>query len=160
MGAINGWIREYCTWPRHRSRRSFVTSVALVTMHQSCRALALALLAGGMGGSDPSQPHTLSGHVLSSTCPPFAFGPIYSPVPVRIPESYSRCSVGTPWPLQPHNEITESSFGSLSGPRVLITPISALSQVTRLALPPFRYVIRHNSWIIKNGNRGRDMQPV
>jgi hypothetical protein len=70
-------------------------------------------------------------------------------------------SVGwVPWPLQPNNDITESTFSSLSGPRVLITPISALAQLTRVVLPPFRYVIRDNSWIIKNGKKGRDMQPV
>jgi hypothetical protein len=70
-------------------------------------------------------------------------------------------SVGwVPWFLQPKNDTTESSFSSLSGPRVLITPFSALAQLTRRALPPFRYVIRESSWMIKNGNRGRDMQPV
>jgi hypothetical protein len=70
-------------------------------------------------------------------------------------------SVGwVPWPFQPNNNITESSFGSLSGPRVLITPLSSLAQLTRLALPPFRYAIPESSWIINNGNRGRDMQPV
>ena len=70
-------------------------------------------------------------------------------------------SVGwVPWFLQPKNVTTESTFRSLSGPRVLITPMSALTQLTRVVLPPFRYVIRENSWVIKNGNRGRDMQPV
>jgi hypothetical protein len=63
-----------------------------------------------------------------------------------------------PWFLQPKNIITESTFSGLSGPRVLITPMSTLTQLIRLVLPPFRYVVRENSWIIKNGNRGRDMQ--
>ena len=67
-------------------------------------------------------------------------------------------SVGwAPSPLQRNNEITESSFGSLSGPRVLITPLSPLGQLIRLVLPPFRYIIPDRSWVIKNGNRGRDM---
>ena len=65
-----------------------------------------------------------------------------------------------PWPLQPNNEITESPCGSLSGPRVLVTPSSALGQLIRLALPLFRYAIPDRSWIIKNGNRGEGMQPV
>ena len=99
-------------------------------------------------------------HALGSTCSPFAFGSVHTSVPLGIPESYSQCWVGTSWPLQPDNEITESPFGSLSGPRVLITPMSALTQLARVVLPLFRYVIRENSWVIKNGNRGKDMQPV
>jgi hypothetical protein len=42
-----------------------------------------------------SSPVVTDSHVLSSTGPPFAFGPIYTPVPVRIPESYSGRQVGT-----------------------------------------------------------------
>ena len=59
-----------------------------------------------------------------------------------------------------NNERTESSFSSLSGPRILITPMLPLAQLLRLALPPFRYVIPQASWIIKNGNRGRAIQPI
>ena len=66
---------------------------------------------------------------------------------------------GYPRPLR-NNERTESSFSSLSGPRVLVTPMSPLAQLLRLALPPFRYVIPQASWIIKNGNRGRAIQPM
>ncbi|KAN0127112.1 cytochrome P450 [Lactarius tabidus] len=43
------------------------------------------------------------------------------------------------------------SIGHLSGPRVLISPSSALAQLIRRALPPpLRFVIRENSWIVKN----------
>jgi hypothetical protein len=75
-------------------------------------------LIGSMGGLYqacilPLSPHVvIDSHALGSTCPPFAFGPVYTPVPVGIPESYSRCWVGT-WPLQPHNEITEFLWQSL-----------------------------------------------
>jgi len=41
--------------------------------------------------------------------------------------------------------------GHLSGPRVLISPVSPLGQLIRHTLPPFRYVIRELSWMIKNG---------
>ena len=39
-------------------------------------------------------------HALRSTCPPFAFGPISTPVPIGIPEGYSRYWVGS-WDLKP-----------------------------------------------------------
>ena len=70
-------------------------------------------------------------------------------------------SVGYPSPYQRKNDITEGHCDSyLSGPRVLISPLSALAQLIRFALPPFRYVIRENSWPFKTGYKGRDMLPV
>jgi hypothetical protein len=168
-------MQALITYTNHVHLQLFVTAVTLVMLHRSSRAFGQAPPVKTTGSKlwegcikflvfsfaiPLSPPVDIDGHALSSTCPPFAFGPVYIPVPVGIPESYSQCWVGTPWPLQPNNEITESSFGSLSGPRVLITPMTALAQLTRLALPPFRYAIPESSWIIKNGNRGRDMQPM
>ena len=101
----------------------------------------------------------IDSHALSSTCPPFAFWPIYTSVPVGILEGYPWCWVGTP--LQPKNNITESYFDRhLSGHRDLITPGSPVAQLIRRALPPFRYVIRENSWMLKNGYQGRYMPLV
>jgi cytochrome P450 len=54
------------------------------------------------------------------------------------------------------------SVGHLSGPRLLIDPLSGLVQLIRRALPPpLRFVIRENSWMVKNVYRdfaaaGRD----
>jgi len=43
------------------------------------------------------------------------------------------------------------AVGHLSVPRVLISPVLGMTQLLRRALPPFRYLIRDSSWIIKNG---------
>ena len=45
----------------------------------------------------------------------------------------------------------------LSGLRDLISPVPPVSQLIRRALPPFRYVIRENMWMFKNGYQGRYM---
>ena len=98
-------------------------------------------------------------HAHSSTCHACASGPASTPMPVGVLESYPQCWV--PESIQPKNDITESHFDShLSGPRVLINPLSAVAQLIRLALPPFRYVIRDNSWLLKNGHQGRDIPPA
>jgi hypothetical protein len=70
-------------------------------------------------------------------------------------------SIGYPSLYHRKNDITESHCDShLSGPRELINPSSALAQLIRLALPPFRFVIRENSWLFRNGYKGRGMPPV
>ena len=81
-------------------------------------------------------------------------------MPGGVSEGYPQCWV--PEPIQSKNDIvTESRFDSyLPGPRVLIYPLSALAQLIRRALPPFRYVIRDNLWLFKNGHQGRDIPPV
>ena len=143
----------------HPSRRSHLSSATLVMMHPSWR-LARSKFINTQGRinfplRNPTQ--TVMHSVL------LVFLPLLGLYILQSLFEFRRIIRGVgwvPWPLQPHNEITESSFGSLSGPRVLITPISALAQLARLVLPPFRYVIREYSWVIKNGNRGRDMQLV
>jgi hypothetical protein len=106
-----------------------------------------------------SPPTLTDSHGLSFTCPTCAFGRVSTPMPVGVSEGYPQCWV--PVPIQPKNDITESHFDShLSGPRVLIYPLSPLAQLIRRALPPFRYVIRDNSSLLKNGHQGRDIPPV
>jgi hypothetical protein len=60
--------------------------------------------------------------------------------------------------LQPRNDMTESYPGRhLSGPRVIICPLPGVPQLLRRALPPFRFLVRENEWMIKSGYQGMDM---
>ena len=57
--------------------------------------------------------------------------------------------------LRPRNDITESYPGRhLPGPRLLFNPTWVLGQMIRRALPPFRYVSRGGSWVLREGYQG------
>src|SRR6266702_2659924 len=99
-------------------------------------------------------------YALSPTCPPFAFGPISTPDPVRIPEGYPQRGVGNP-PLRLRNDITERHLGRhLSGPRLLLDPAKFLVWVIGSVLPPIPYVSRGVSWMLGTKYQGRDVPPV